>query len=184
MSRLALELRAAALRAREARRQELLDGPLVPRVGAVLVEDRRRALDRARRQDGFAAGSCSRPPGSARPTRAGARCTSRAGSRSCCGCGRGPTRESTARRVDRRRARHRAACVGVPPSRDRRFAVHSHEPLRRRQEDDRVVAAPAVRVLCVNVVMVPQPSALVQRLDRRPDSPRTPVRRRTAARRR
>ena len=40
--------------------------------------------------------SCSRPPGSARPRRAGARCTSPGGSRPCCRCGRGPTPESTA----------------------------------------------------------------------------------------
>ena len=30
---------------------------------------------------------------------------------------------------------------------DGRFAVQAHEPLRRGEEDDRVVTAPAVRVL-------------------------------------
>ena len=118
---LALERRAAARRAGQPVGHELLDRPLVPRVGAVRVEHRRRLLDQRRRQDAPRRTSCSRPPGSARPRRAGARCTSRAGSRPCCRCGRGPTpgsisprgrsrRAPPARSVRRRRpARHRCA---------------------------------------------------------------------------
>ena len=80
---LALERRAAARRARQAGGQELLDRPLVPGVGAVLVEHRRRLLDERRSSAPPRRTSCSPPPGSARPTRAGARCTSRAGSSPC-----------------------------------------------------------------------------------------------------
>ena len=49
-------------------------------------------------------------------------------------------------------------------TRNRRFAVHADEPLRRRQEDDRIVAAPAVRVLMRERLAMPQPAALLQRL--------------------
>ena len=47
---------------------------------------------------------------------------------------------------------------------DDRLAVQAHEPLRRGQEDHRVVAAPAVRVLVRERLPVPEPAALVQRL--------------------
>ena len=47
---------------------------------------------------------------------------------------------------------------------DHRLAVHAHEPLRRGEEDHRVVAAPAVRVLVRERLAVPEPAALVQRL--------------------
>ena len=53
--------------------------------------------------------SCSRRRESARPTRAGARCTSRAGWRPCCRCGRGPTPGSTAPGGRSRAAPPRAA---------------------------------------------------------------------------
>ncbi len=43
--------------------------------------------------------------------------------------------------------------------------VEVDEPLRRRQEDHRVVAAPAVRVLVRERLAVPQPPARLQRLD-------------------
>ena len=96
--------------------------------------------------------SCSRAPGSAHPRRAGARCTSRAGARSCCRCGRGPTTGSSAsRRSPRARARAGSA------------RLHRDEPLRRRQEDHRVVAAPAVRIRVVVVLAMPQPAALGER---------------------
>ena len=42
--------------------------------------------------------------------------------------------------------------------------VHADEPLRRRQEDDRIVAAPAVRILVRERLAVPQPAALLERL--------------------
>ena len=102
----------------------------------------------AARQDRFAAFRRSRPPESARPRRAAARCTSRAGSQACCRCGRGPTPGSISRRDQSPRA--------PPPQRPRltvrsavgridRLAIHPDEPLRRRQEDHRIVTAPAVR---------------------------------------
>ena len=64
--------------------------------------------------------------------------------------------------VERRLAqRARAPCRLRP---DRRVAVHPDEPLRRREEDDRVVAAPAVRVLMRERLAVPEPAALLERL--------------------
>ena len=58
--------------------------------------------------------ACSRTPESARPTRAGARCTNRAGSRPCCGSDRVPTGihshvDGVERRVERRGERRRLA---------------------------------------------------------------------------
>ena len=47
---------------------------------------------------------------------------------------------------------------------DHRLAVQAHEPLRRGEEDHRVVAAPAVRVLVRERLAVPEPAALLQRL--------------------
>ena len=64
--------------------------------------------------------------------------------------------------------RRLAQVCGCPPSDgDRRFAVHADEPLRRRQEDDRMMAAPAVRVLMREIGAMPEPRALLQfRFDR------------------
>ncbi len=82
---LALERRAAARRARQARRAG------TPR-SAARTRRRRRAVsntaaalldDAAGVEDGFAARRAVHAPGSARPRRAGARCTSRAGSPPC-----------------------------------------------------------------------------------------------------
>ena len=54
-----------------------------------------------------------------------------------------------------------AACAQRPRlavlAGDDRVAVHPDEPLRRGEEDHRVVAAPAVRVLVLEVLAVPQP---------------------------
>jgi len=47
---------------------------------------------------------------------------------------------------------------------DDRCAVHANEPLRGRQENHRVVAPPAVRVLMRQRLPVPQPAALLERL--------------------
>ncbi len=41
--------------------------------------------------------------------------------------------------------------------------VHRDEPLRRREEDDRVVAAPAVRVLMLEILAIPEAAALLER---------------------
>jgi hypothetical protein len=49
-------------------------------------------------------------------------------------------------------------------SHDRRVAVHPHEPLRRRQEDDRIVTTPAVRVLVRHGLAMPQPRTRLERL--------------------
>ena len=46
----------------------------------------------------------------------------------------------------------------------RPVAVHRHEPLRRGEEDDRVVAAPAVRVRMLERLAVPEAAAIVQGL--------------------
>ena len=117
---LALELGAAAGRTGQPVGDELLDRPLVPR------RRRRRCRTpppRARRAPASAAlrrTSCSRPPGSARPRRAGARCTSRDGWRSCCRCDRAPTPAPIARRCRwrrGRRAQRRGRLMAVPPRR-------------------------------------------------------------------
>ena len=47
---------------------------------------------------------------------------------------------------------------------DHRVAVHPHEPLRRGQEDHRLVAAPAVRVLMLELRRVPEASGGCQRM--------------------
>ena len=46
--------------------------------------------------------------------------------------------------------------------RNSRFAVHADKPLRRRQEDARMMAAPAVRVLMGDIGAMPQPGAFFQ----------------------
>ncbi len=52
------------------------------------------------------------------------------------------------------------------------FAIHGDEPLRRGQEDHRVVAAPAVRIAVAELRAMPEPGALVQRfLDLRVGGP-------------
>ena len=54
---------------------------------------------------------------------------------------------------------------GDPPSDgDRRFAVHPDKPLRRREEDDRIVAAPAMRVLVREIRAMQQSAAFLERL--------------------
>ena len=52
----------------------------------------------------------------------------------------------------------------LSPAAISRFTVQADEPLRRRQEDDRVVAAPAVRVLVRERLAMPEPAALLERL--------------------
>jgi hypothetical protein len=130
--------RAAARRAREPLGQELLDGPLVPRVGAVLSNTP-------------AARSTSAVVSTARRTRAGHgrdRHAPRALPRDA---PVGPVRDHVVNPLlaPRRQPLH-------PADRLERTgpqvgAVHRDEPLRCREEDHRVVAPPAVRVLVVVV---------------------------------
>ena len=67
--------------------------------------------------------------------------------------------------IDRVQRRLAQGLRRVAVGRDDRLAVHPHEPLRRRQEDDGVVAAPAVRVAVLVRLVVPEPAAIAQRLD-------------------
>ena len=94
---LALELAPAALRAREPVGQELLDRALVPRVGAVLGGTPPRPSRPSAPSAPPRRTSRSRPPGSARPTPAAARCTSRAGWRASASGAPRPTPGSSAR---------------------------------------------------------------------------------------
>ena len=148
-----------------------------PRSAARTRRRRRRCRTpppRARRAPASAAlrrTRCSRPPGSARPTPAAARCTSRAGSRPCCRCDRGPTPASTSHPCRSCRWRRRAVLAARPagPARDGapvdgELLVHRDEPLRRGQEDHRVVAAPAVRIRVLERLAMPEAAALLERL--------------------
>ena len=56
--------------------------------------------------------------------------------------------------------------------------VHADEPLRRRQEDHRLVAPPAVRIRVLEVGAMPEPPRPRRAPPRRPGSPRTPSARR------
>ena len=167
---LALERGAAARRTRQAGRDELLDRPLVPRVGAVLVEDRRGALDQLRRQDGFAARRAvdrrnrHAPRPLARDAPVG---TVRQHVEDPVAA---PRRDPLDVPIDGLEARlaQRAALGAAGPVRrrpfDDRLAIHADEPLRRRQEDHRVVAAPAVRIRMLEILAVPELRALLERL--------------------
>ena len=155
---LALERGAAARRARQAVGQELLDRPLVPGVGAVHVEERRARARRAPASAPPRRTTCSPPPESARPRRAGARCTSRGGSSPCCGCGRGPRPGSTSPGGRWRAARPPAAC-GVRRPRTR----STGSPSMRTNHCDvaRKITGLWQRqqcgYWCWNVLAVPQP---------------------------
>ena len=93
-------------------------------IDALLEEDARRSpRSRTRR--------------SARPTRAGARCTSPGGARSCCGCAPRPTRG-----IQRTSFRMASSARWRRPS-----LVERDEPLLGGAEERRVLAAPAVRVV-------------------------------------
>ena len=80
--------------------------------------------------------SCRRRPAGGRPSRAGARCTSRGGFRSCWRCVPRPRPGSQSTPLD-----------GAPAPWSRRSAVvHGDEPLGGGAEDDRLLAAPAMGV--------------------------------------
>ena len=166
---LALEGGAAARRAGEASRHELLERPLVPGVGAVGVEHRRRLFDQRLRSASRCRTRCSPSPGSARPRRAGARCTSRGGWRSSPRCAPGPSSGSSA---------CRRSPSGRAPRRSLR--LHGDEPLRRGQEDHRLVAAPAVRVLSGDSPRGATAARARPGPPRPSDSPPRPAGRRTA----
>ena len=103
--------------------------------------------------------------------------------------GIGHTPRALARDAPVRAARHHVVDAVVPPRRDpfhvvsmackrrlaqrvrlsavggnRRVAVHADEPLRRREEDDRVMAAPAMRVLMRKIRSMQQPAAFFELL--------------------
>ena len=147
-----------------------LERPLVPRVGALCLEDRRGVLDERRRQQRLAArpGSASAgigtPQARWREMHQSGRVTNMPVMRS------------------RPHAGIQRDAVGF---RDRRLAqpVHADEPLRRRQEDHRLMAAPAVRIRVLELRAVPQAPAFRRARSRRPDSPRRPSGRRRRRRR-
>ena len=131
------ERRAAALRAARARRHELRDRAREPGVGALALEERRDVLaERARRRSGSPQLVAEERGDRHAPGALAARCTSRAGSRPCRRCASRPHARHPAARGRSRRARARAG----------RRRVDGDEPLLGRAEDDRLLAAPAVRV--------------------------------------
>ena len=149
---------------------ELLEGPLVPRVGAVLVEDRRGALDQVRRQDRLAAGRAIHrrdrhaPRPLARDAPVG---TVRQHVEDPVAA---PRRDPPDVPIDGlqaglpQRAALGAAAAVRRGALDERLAIHADEPLRRRQEDHRVVAAPAVRIRMGEILPVPELRPLLERL--------------------
>ena len=114
---LAHERRRAARGTRQPVRQELLDRPLVPRVRAVLLEHRGRALDQRRGEQGFATRrAVDRRDGD--PPRALAR-NAPVGpvGHHVVNPVPPPGRNPRDVLVDRMAARHRAACAGRRPHR-------------------------------------------------------------------
>ena len=135
--RLALERAAAARRARQPGRDELLERPLVPGVGAVLVEHRGRLFDQRRREHGGAARRAvhrrdRHAPGAlARDAPVGP-----VGDHAL-DAGPAPAWGSSACRRS----------PAAPALADPRASMAMNH-CGRRQEDHRLVAAPAVRVRC------------------------------------
>ena len=110
---------------------------VVPGVGALALEDVGHVAQQLGASAAPRRSPCSRRPGSARPRAAGARCTSRGASRSCCGCAPRPRPGTSATwrdRLERLLAQRRPSLV------------EGDEPLLGGAEDDRVLAAPADRV--------------------------------------
>ena len=148
---LTLERGAAARRAGQALGEELRDRAFVPRVGAVDVEHRRGLVDQGLGQHRLAA-------------------------RGAVHCGDGHAPAALARDAPVGPVGDHALDAGAAPRRDpprvvdglqraraQVVGLHGDEPLRRGQEDHRVVAAPAVRVRVVVVLAVPQAAALRER---------------------
>ncbi len=158
---LAFERRAAARRTAESRRDEFLDRPLVPGVGAVVVEHRRGALDERRRHHRLAAfravdgGNRHAPGALARDAPVG---TVRQHVEQSVAPPRGDPRHVAVDRLETGLAQRRLRLGQA------HRPVEADEPLRRRQEDHRVVAAPAVRVLVGQPLAVPETPTLLERL--------------------
>src|SRR5204863_1628153 len=131
----------------EAGGDEFLEGAFVPCVRAVFVEHRRGAIDDRCRQDGFAAfraverGNRHAPGSLARD--APVRSVQHHVLDALASPGGYPTYFVTdlIKRCFTKRPLRPAL------ARDNRLAIHPYEPLRRREKDHRVMAAPAVRVL-------------------------------------
>ena len=146
----ALERPIAARRAGEVRGQEVVEIALVPGVGAVLVEHRCRPLDERRRQRRLAArravegrdGNAPRPLARDAPV--------------------GPVGHHVADPLLPPRGKPLDAGDGVERPPAQVSAVERDEPLRGGEEDDRVVAAPAVRVGVLDLGPLPEPAALGQ----------------------
>ena len=148
----ALEFGVPAFGALHALGDEFLDRPFVPRVGAVDVEHRRRLVDErlgqhrraalraVHRRDRHAPDALARdaPVGPVGDHALDARLSPR----------RDPAR--VADRLER-------ALAQV-------LRVHRDEPLRRREEDHRVVAAPAVRIRVIEVFAMPEEAPVLERL--------------------
>ena len=145
---LALERPSAARRAGEVRRQELVETAFVPGVGAVLLEYGGRPLDERRRQRRLAAGTAveGRDRHAPRPLARDAPV--------------GPVRHHAADPLFAPGGEPLHAGDGVERPLPQRAAVERDEPLRGGEEDDRAVAAPAVRVGVLDVGPLPQPALL------------------------
>ena len=148
----------------EARRHELLERPLVPRVGAVGVEHGRRAIDQRGREDRLAARRAVERRDRHAPRALARDAPVRPVDDHVEDPVAAPRRDPLHLLIDRvaRRIAQRAHRPVLAP--DHRIAVHPDEPLRGRQENHRVVAAPAMRVLMRKDLAVPEARALLERL--------------------
>ena len=120
--------------------EQLGRGAVVPDVGGVLGEQVHHAVEDLAVGERLAALLAVEDDDAARPRRAGARCTSRAGSRPCSRCAPRPRPESTS-----------LCWMASSAWRAQIVPVHADEPLLGGAEDGRVVAAPAVRVAVVEL---------------------------------
>ena len=130
--------------------QELLDRPLVPGVRAVRVEDGRGFINERRRENRFAARHAVERRNRHTPRALARDAPVRAIGHHIEDAVAAPRRNPFHLVIDgmlRRFAQRPRRPVLAP---DGRVAVHPDEPLGGREEDHRVVAAPAVRVLVRN----------------------------------
>ena len=162
---LALEMAAAALGTREAGGNEILRRTLVPRVGAVLLEHGGRFLDERRRDDRLAARRAVH-----RRNRHAPHALPRDAPVGTVGdhvvhAVAAPRRDPPHVAIDvlERGLPQRAPSPQPGAPSPQRF-VQRDEPLRRREKDDRIVTAPAVRILVRERLAMPQPSSFLQRI--------------------
>ena len=161
---LALEGGRAALFTGQALGHELLQRPLVPGVGAVLVEDGRGAFDDRRGEHRFAtAGTVERRDWHTPGALAGD-APVRAARDHVVDAVAAPGRNPLDLLVDRVKGGLAQSARRAFARRDHRLAVHPHEPLRGGEENHRIVAAPAVRVGVLVRLVVPEAAAFRQRL--------------------